>query len=155
MDQPLGAVDARPRIVVATEELSRTLNALPDRVRADVLVFMTESTRALGKIGELKGGTRDRLRKWFEKQAKGRRGDLGGALVASILDGEADTVLFLGDGAASAGECLFRERILRRVQQAVRRRPVALHMVAYGSRAPDRQFLETLAALTGGSCVER
>jgi len=155
MDQPFGAVDPRPRIAVATEELNRTLNALPDRVRADVMVFMTEAERALGKIGELKGGTRDRLRRWFEKQARGRRGDMGGALVAAILDGEADTVLFLGDGAPSAGDCLFRERIEARVRQALRRRPVALHAVAYGSRAPDRQFLEALADLGGGKCVER
>ncbi len=155
MDQPLGAVDRRPRIAVAAEELARTLNALPDRARADVLAFMLEPVRALGKIDELKGGTRDRLKKWFERQARGKRGDLGGALTAGILDGEADTVLFLGDGASSAGDCLFRERIRERVRQALRRRPVVLDAVAFGSRSTDRQFLEELTALTGGKCVER
>ena len=155
MDQPFGAVDARPRIAVATEELNRTLNALPDRTRADLLVFMTSAERALGKLAELKGGTRDRLRRWFEKQARGRRGDMGGALAAAVLDGEADTVLFLGDGAPSSGDCLYRERILERARQVLRRRPVAVHAVACGSRAADRQFLEQIAALSGGKCVER
>lgn len=155
MDRPLGAVDTRPRIAVATEELARTLNALPDRARADVLAFMLAPVRALGRIEELKGGTRDRLRKWFERQARGMRGDLGGALTAGILDGEADTVLFLGDGASSAGDCLFRERIRERVRQALRRRPVVLDAVAFGSRPTDRQFLEELTASTGGKCIER
>jgi HEAT repeat protein len=155
MDQPLGAVDRRPRIVVAGEELARTLNALPDGARADVMAFMLEPLRAVGRIGELKGGTRDRLRKWFERQPRGRKGDLGAALAAAVLDGEADTVLFLGDGAASAGDCLFQERIRERVRQALRLRPVAIHAVAYGSRPPDRQFLEELAGMTGGRCIER
>ena len=66
-----------------------------------------------------------------------------------------DTVLFLGDGAASAGDCLFRERIRERVRQALRLRPVVLHAVAFGSRPADRAFLEDLAALSGGRWVER
>jgi HEAT repeat protein len=155
MEQPLGAVDRRPRIQVAAEELSKTLGALPDRARADVLAFMLEPERALGKGAELKGGTRDRLRRWFDRRDRGRKGDLGGGLLAAVLDGEADTVLFLGDGAASAGECLYRERIQERFRQALRRRPVALHAVAFGARPPDRQFLEALAALAGGTCTER
>ena len=155
MDQPMGAVDRRSRFAVASEELARTLHALPDRASADLMTFMLEPARALGRIQELKGGTRDRVRRWLERQARGKRGDLGGALVAAIRDGEADTILFLGDGAASAGDCLFRERILERVRQALRLRPVALHAVAFGSRPQDRKFLEDLAAMAGGKCVER
>ena len=155
MEQPAGAVDARPRIAVATEELNRTLNALPDAARADVLAFMLEPERALGKVQPLAGGTRARIAKWFERRKRGQKGDPGAALPAAILDGEADAVLFLGDGAASAGDCLFRERIRERVRQALRLRPVVLHAVAFGSRPPDRQFLEELAESTGGRCVER
>jgi HEAT repeat protein len=155
MEQPAGAVDARPRIAVATEELNRTLNALPDASRADVLAFMLEPERALGRVQPLAGGTRARLSKWFERRRRGQRGDPGAALPAAILDGEADAVLFLGDGAASAGDCLFRERIRERVRQALRLRPVVLHAVAFGSRPQDREFLEELAESTGGRCVER
>jgi HEAT repeat protein len=155
MDQPLGAVDRRPRVEVAAEELARTLNALPDRARADVLAFMLDAPRAAGRLQALEGGTRDRLARWFAKQARGRKGDLGRALVAAVLDGDADTVLFLGDGAASAGDCLFRERIRERLRQALRLRPVALHAVAFGSKVMDRQFLEEITALAGGRCIER
>jgi len=155
MDTPLGAVDARPRIVVAGEELVRTLNALPDTASADLLAYMLEPARALGKLLPLKGGNRAKIGKWLERQARGKRGDMGAALVASILDGEADTVLFLGDGNPSAGDCLFRERILERMRQARRLRPVAIHAVACGAKPADRQFLEAIAEATGGTCVER
>ncbi|HEU4394172.1 MAG TPA: HEAT repeat domain-containing protein [Planctomycetota bacterium] len=155
MEQPSDAVDGRPRIAIATEELNRTLNALPDAARADVLAFMLEPARALGKIQPLAGGARARLAKWFERRPRGQRGDPGAALPAAILDGEADTLLFLGDGAASAGDCLFRERIRERVRQALRLRPVLIHAVAFGSRPLDRAFLEEVAESTGGRCIER
>lgn len=155
MDAPLGAVDPRPRIVVAAEELARTLNAMPDGASADLMAFMLEPARALGKLLPLKGGNRAKIGKWLDRQARGKRGDMGGALVASILDGEADTVLFLGDGNPSAGDCLFRERILERIRQARRLRPVAIHAVACGAKPADRQFLEAIAEAAGGTCVER
>jgi hypothetical protein len=155
MEQPAGAVDARPRIEVATQELRRTLESLPDHARADVLAFLREPARALGRLQPLGGGVRARLGKWFERRPRGDRGDPGAALVAAILDGEADTILFLGDGAASAGDCLFHERIRERVRQALRLRPAVLHAVAFGSRPRDRAFLEDLATLSGGRFLER
>ncbi len=155
MEQPLGAVDARPRIAVAREELARTLHALPDVASADLLAFMLAPARALGKVQPLGGGTREKIIRWFEKQDRGRRGDLGGALAAALSDPEADTLILLGDGGASAGDCVFRERILERVRQGLRLRPKVIHCVAFGSRPSERQFLEEIAGLGGGRCVER
>ena len=114
-----------------------------------------EPIRALGRIQPLGGGTRDRISKWFDKREHGSRGDLGGALAAALADPEADTVVLLGDGAPSAGDCFFRERILERLRQGLRLRPKAIHCVAFGARATDRQFLEEIAARGGGRCVEK
>lgn len=155
MDEPLCVTDPRSRIAVAREELARTLNAMPDAASADLLAFSLQPERALGRIRELGGGTRDRIRRWLEKRPPGRAGDMGAALAAAILDGEADTVILLGDGAPTAGDCLFRERIRERVRQCLRLRPVALHAVAFGGRPQDRRFLEDLASMGGGRCVER
>ena len=155
MEQPGGAVDARPRIAVAKEELARTLNALPDRASADLMAFMLDPSRALGKLQPLGGGTRDRIIRWFGRQEGGRRGDMGGAIVAGLADPEADTLLLLGDGEPSAGDCLFRERILERIRQGLRLRPKAIHCIAFGAKPQDRRFLEEIAARGGGLCIER
>ena len=75
--------------------------------------------------------------------------------IATTVDPEIlllDEILSVGDAAFKEKS---RERIRERVRQALRLRPVVLHAVAFGSRPPDRQFLEELAESTGGRCVER
>jgi HEAT repeat protein len=155
MAEPMSGGDKRPRIEGAKEELARTLYALRDDSRTDVLAFMVETERALGKLTPLNGAVRRRIETWFGKRPIGQKGDLGAALLEALADREVDTVLLLGDGASSTGEFLFRERIETRVRQALRLRPITIHAVIFGGRPTDRRFVGDLVESTGGRTVER
>jgi len=65
-----------------------------------------------------------------------------------------DTAFVLTDGAPSAGRLLDPELLLDYVAERHRAVQLRLHTIALATDPPSREFMQQLARITGGSCIE-
>ncbi|MDA1193868.1 MAG: hypothetical protein O2894_01650 [Planctomycetota bacterium] len=138
-------------------EVRKTLETLPDDAVFDIFVYRywseyppaTKLTRALGKFKPATAGTVKQALKWLDQQeAKG-----WGAFfepLETLMAEEVDTVVLLSDGRPSRGRYDRDDRILAELPRVNRFRRLAIHTVLVGDKGADRQFMQDLAAATGG-----
>jgi Mg-chelatase subunit ChlD len=140
----------------AGAELERTLRALPDGTRVNVLTFQGEVIAAFEAPQPLDERVRRTLSQILGRTSPRESGDLVLALESALAQPGADTVYLLTDGEPSAGRAVSPGRVQAAVRQANRCRAIAVHTIGFGAgKMSQRALLSGLARDSGGVCVFR
>jgi hypothetical protein len=153
MRQQMSTDDSRTKMEAAREELLRTLDLLGNRIRYNVILFMTEPEPFKPSLVAADARTRKRLEAFLRLHTGKGWTNVHDTLLLALADPEVDTIFLLSDGAPSRGKHIFRSRILEMVRRANRRRKVVIHTIAFGANKRDRKFLSDLAEWNGGKHV--
>ncbi len=138
----------------ARDELSKTIDALPDHVAVNVLLFQVEVSEAFDAPRALDRKTRKSLRTFLKRTTPGERGNLLAGVLAALSQDDVDTLYLLSDGAPSAGDMVYKDRVRDAVRSVNRSRKCAINCVGFGAtKARERKFLTDLAQQSGAEVV--
>jgi HEAT repeat protein len=144
------------RIDAMRSELTRTLGALPDDVRVNLVVF-GESVRAFATSARpLTAKTRQAIVAFSAATPLESETNLAGGVLEALDDDGVDTIYLLTDGGPSVGDFVSFTRVRMGLDRANRTRRVALHAIGFGvTHANTRGFLKDLADDHDGRFVSR
>lgn len=146
MLQPFGTGDGT-RLDEAKRQLVRVLTALPNKAKANIVVFSDEAKAFANDLQTLDDKKKKAASAFAEAiQARGPTNVHAGLRMA-LADGDVDTIFLLTDGQPSSGPVVDQDALLREVAQWNLGRVVRIHTVAIGGRS---RFLERLAEQSGG-----
>jgi len=137
------------RLEVAKNELLHFLAQLPATAMVNVVRFSTDAnvwSDRLKSVAQKK--TFDSIRAYVERLAPEGQTNVHAALRLAFEDPDVDTIMFLSDGAPSAGEVQDLLVIAEHVRIWNANRGVTLHVLSIGV---DQPILRNLAESTGGS----
>jgi HEAT repeat protein len=157
MDQPFGAEGGPTKLDVTQQEFGRTLAALGETTVTDLFVYRYPGTfppkpvltRAFEKISPLTPANRKALAAWAVQQPSRGWGAFYEALDLASQE-DVDTIVLLSDGVPSRGRFDRGFRLIDEFARLNRFRRVAVDTVLVGEKNADREFMESLAASTGG-----
>lgn len=155
-DPMKGDADGRTCWQYVTAELAKTLDALPDGTKVNVVTFNNVPTVAARAPRTLGKKSRAALSRFATKQSAGGRGDLLAAMMLALSMPEIDTVILLSDGTPSHGEIVNRVRARSFIRAKNRMAKRAIMTIGFGAVVPpERKFMEGVARDSGGVCVFR
>ncbi len=148
-----GAEGEGSRREVARAELERTLTALPETARFDVVPYVD---RPLPWKGRLVAATPANVAKALEHLERTKQtgtGNVWDALGVALTDPEVDTAVVFSDGVPSGGPHWNFELMEALLVQRNRFRHLAIDAVLVDAGGTTRKFWESVCAATGGRCV--
>lgn len=149
MLQPFGTGDGT-RLDEAKRQLVTVLAALPNKAKANVVVFSDDAKSFANDLQALDDKKKKAASAYAEAiQAKGPTNVYAGLRLA-MADPEVDTIFLLTDGQPSSGPVVDQDALLREVATWNLGRVVRIHTVAIGGKS---RFLERLAEQSGGEHV--
>lgn len=160
-----GPSDQRPRTKrdLVEREFERVLEALPNKVAVDVILFADEVEVWKGEPVVLRARDREELRSWVAARPPRGRTNLLAGVLRALAEPEVEAVYLLSDGAPSVGEQIFREDVAERIAERNRLVKARVHTAALLGAAADaaetrrtgrhREFLAQLAADHGGRSI--
>ena len=144
------------RIDAVRTELQRTLAALPDGFRANLVTFGEGVRAAFPAARPLTPKVRQAIVAFSETAPLEPATHLSGGLLKALDDDSIDTVYLLTDGAPSCGDFVSFTRVRAGAARANRTRRIAVHTIGFGvTHEPTREFLRDLATENGGRSVFR
>jgi HEAT repeat protein len=144
--------EKRTRLEVAVRELEEALKRLPDRARANVVLFGSDVDAWKKGLVPLTDANRSALAAFLAKQVPAGSTDLFGGLEAALLADGVDSIFLLSDGDPTAGTYRDTPGVLAAVRRLNQTRRVAIHTVAIGR---DSDLLRRLAEENGGRYARR
>ncbi|MDJ0976188.1 MAG: hypothetical protein QNJ98_17135 [Planctomycetota bacterium] len=156
-DPAFDGPDAPTKLELLQKELDATLAALPRDTLFDLLVYRYPSKyppkprleRAFGKLTPADPRAVKKAKAWLAKQPAKGWGAFMEPLEALMAE-DVDTAVLLSDGRPSRGRLDRDWRILQVLPGLNRFSYLAINTILIGDKEADREFMERLAAATGG-----
>lgn len=151
-DGPATGTISGTRLEVACHELRRTVAAMADDARVNVIFFDHGVDEWRTKLTKLNRGTRSALDRHLDAQEPDGGTNIYDSLVQALEDEEADTIVLLSDGEPSAGVFTDAQRIRSGIEKLNGPRRIVIHCVAVGMNS---YLMRGLAADNGGTYIRR
>lgn len=163
MRDVLDASDRRTKFERAIDELESTLARLPDGTLVQVILFADEPRAMDDAFTALDAKSRVELGKWLGRQSVRGKTNLLDAMTFALELDDVEAVYVLSDGAPSAGEHVFQERVRRAVRDRNATVCAAIHTVLFRKPSSDpdeekrldrhQRLMQRLAEESGGEFV--
>lgn len=155
---------AKRKIDLAVKEMESTITSLPRAAKFNVLVhrYYTQfpprvevHTAFKGRLEPASDGAKKHALAFVKKQRVLGWGAFFDAFAAAFEDPEVDTIFFLSDGVPTRGTHVYKQEIIDAVMEMNRYRRIVIHTVTTGKNRADAEFMQKLAAATGGLMTQR
>lgn len=140
----------RTKIQLAQTELTKTLRQFGTGRYFNVIFFPTAIQPWKPRLQAASPQTLSEAIRFIETRTAATRGNMYDAFVAVMDDPTVDTIFTLSDGRPSAGEVQFADRFLALFLRRNRYQRLEVHTILVGQGRMDQEFMEKLAAETGG-----
>ncbi len=156
MDRPVGGNDASgpPRLQVAKDELTATLQSLPEDALGNVIFFATEYFPFYSELIPVQKSLRKLLPFIMEQEIPTtvhmNRGNLYDPITTACLQESVDTLYLVTEGNPTEGRFLDRERFVRHMMRTVRFTKTEINSLFIGSASSARTYLRAVSEPTGG-----
>ena len=156
MDRPLDGqgADGPPRIMIAKEELKKTVEALPGDTEVNVLFFASAYYAAAPRLVPV-GKMRQKLVQYVDQQQipterHTNRGNIFCTLRLALTQPAIDTVFMLSEGNPTEGQYIDLKRFLRHLTILNRYCKTRIHALFIGSAKSAERYLQAVAVEGGG-----
>jgi len=137
----------------AARQLASFLEQLPKDALLHLRVVTREIQSPFKKVVSANSKNRAKALKYVKNFDYGPASAMYDALLDAQSDQQLDTLIFVSDGGGSWGSFAYQAHMLDGLERAFQRSGVRIHCVCVGKNSRHARFMESLAALTGGTMI--